>query len=117
MAIATRRTERTHVNVRPGAPALDATVVDVRFVPIDSSLREDPAVAREVSTWVARGDSAYRAAGMDPTATVTKLTEALDGREATVRVRPGRLTTVIAEALRAEVPGAEVGLIDRKSVV
>ena len=91
-------------------------VVDVRFVPIDSSLREDPAVAREVSTWVARGDSAYRAAGMDPTATVTKLTEALDGREATVRVRPGRLTTVIAEALRAEVPGAEVGLMNGGSI-
>ncbi len=91
-------------------------VVDVRFVPIDSSTREDPVVAREVTTWVARGDSAYRAAGMDPTATVTKLTEALDGREATVRVRPGRLTTVIAEALRAEVPGAEVGLMNGGSI-
>lgn len=91
-------------------------VVDVRFVPIDSSTREDPVVAREAATWVARGDSAYRAAGMDPGATVTRVTEALDGREATVRVRPGRLTTLIAEALRAEVPGAEVALMNGGSV-
>jgi 5'-nucleotidase / UDP-sugar diphosphatase len=90
--------------------------VDVRFVPIDASLREAPAVAREVASWVAMADSAYRAAGLDPTATVTVLTEVLDGREATVRVRPGRLTTVIAEALRAEVPDAEVGLVNGGSI-
>jgi 5'-nucleotidase/UDP-sugar diphosphatase len=47
---------------------------------------------------------------------VTRLSEALDGREATVRVRPGRLTALIAEALRSEVPGAEVGIMNGGSI-
>ncbi|HQW65895.1 MAG TPA: bifunctional metallophosphatase/5'-nucleotidase [Gemmatimonadales bacterium] len=91
-------------------------VVSVRFVPIDASLRADPVVAREAANWVRLGDSAFRAAGLDPTATVTTLTEALDGRESTVRVREGRLTALIAEALRADVPGAEVGLMNGGSI-
>lgn len=91
-------------------------VVDVRFVPIDASLRADPVVAREAAHWVRLGDSAFRAAGLDPSATVTTLTEALDGRESTVRVRPGRLTALIAEALQAEVPQAEVGLMNGGSI-
>jgi 5'-nucleotidase len=90
--------------------------VDVRFVPIEASLREDPAVAREAAHWVRLGDSAFRAAGLNPTATVTRLPEALDGRESTVRVRPGRLTALIAEALRAEVPGADVGVMNGGSI-
>lgn len=91
-------------------------VVAVRFVPIDASLRANPVVAREAATWVRLGDSAFRAAGLDPSAAVTKLTEALDGRESTVRVRPGRLTALIAEALQAEVPRAEVGLMNGGSI-
>ncbi len=91
-------------------------VVGVRLIPVDSSLREDPVVAREVAGWVRLGDAAYQAAGLDPGATVTTLTEALDGREATVRVRPGRLSTLIAEALRSEVTGAEVGLMNGGSI-
>lgn len=91
-------------------------IVGVRLVPVDSSLREDPVVAREVAGWVRLGDSAYQAAGLNPRATVTTLTEALDGREATVRVRHGRLSTLIAEALRSEVPGAEVGLMNGGSI-
>lgn len=90
--------------------------VDVRFVRVDDSMREDPAVAREVSRWVAKGDTAFRADGLEPRAVVTTLPEPLDGRESSVRVRPGRLPSLIAAALQAEVPGAEVGLMNGGSI-
>lgn len=90
--------------------------VSVRFIALDSTIKLDPKVACEVAVWVARSDSAYIAAGLDPHARVTTLPEALDGREATVRVRQALLPTLIAEALRAEVPGAEVGLMNGGSI-
>lgn len=88
----------------------------VRFIALDSSIALDAAVTKEVAQWVARSDSAYIAVGLDPRARVTTLPEALDGRESTVRVRPGLLTQLIAEGLRAEVPQAEVGIMNGGSI-
>jgi 5'-nucleotidase/UDP-sugar diphosphatase len=96
---------------RRGARAMAA----IRFVPIDSAVREHPGVAAEVARWVTLTDSAYRAQGLDPRTVVTTLTEPLDGREAVVRTRPGNLTALIAQALRREA-GAEVGLMNGGSV-
>ncbi len=90
--------------------------VSVRFIALDSTIKADPKVAREVAVWVARSDSAYIAAGLDPHARVTTLPVPLDGREATVRIRQAPLTTLIAEALRAEVPDAEVGVMNGGSI-
>ncbi|MEP6590247.1 MAG: bifunctional metallophosphatase/5'-nucleotidase [Gemmatimonadota bacterium] len=90
--------------------------VSVRFIVIDSTIRPDPRVAREVAAWVAKSDSAYIAAGLDPHALVVTIPEPLDGKESTVRVRPAPLPTLIAEALRSEVPGAEVGLMNGGSI-
>lgn len=97
-------------------PDADPAVRDVRFVAVDASIPEDPAVAARVQGWVDRTFAAYVAEGLDPTAVVTTLREALDGREATVRVREGNLTALIAEALRREVPDAEVGLMNGGSI-
>lgn len=88
----------------------------VRFIPLDSTIKLDPKVSREVATWVARSDSAYIAVGLDPRARVAVLPEPLDGREATVRVRQSLLPTLVAEALRAEVPGADVGIMNGGSI-
>lgn len=88
----------------------------VRFIPLDTTIALDPAVTKQVAQWVARADSAYVAVGLDPRAKVTTLPKALDGRESTVRVRPGLLTQLIAEALRAEVPQAEVGIMNGGSI-
>lgn len=96
---------------RRGARATAA----VRFVPVDSTVAEQRAVAREVAMWVARTDAAYRAQGLDPHAVVTKLTEPLEGREAAVRTRAGNLTSLIAEALRREA-GADVGIMNGGSI-
>ncbi len=97
---------------------LDATpaVRDIRLVPIDTTIAEAPEVARRVQGWVDRAFAAYVAEGLDPTAVVTRLPERLDGREATVRVREGHLTALIAEALRREVPDAEVGVMNGGSI-
>ncbi|MES2124476.1 MAG: 5'-nucleotidase C-terminal domain-containing protein [Gemmatimonadota bacterium] len=90
--------------------------VSVRLIVLDSTIRPDPRVARLVATWVARSDSAYIAAGLDPHARVTTLPAPFDGKESTVRVRPAPLAQMIAEALRAEVPGAEVGVMNSGSI-
>lgn len=88
----------------------------VRFIALDSTTKADPAVARLVAMWSARADTAYIAAGLDPHARVTTLPEPLDGRESVVRVQHARLSSLIAEALRAEVPGAEVGIMNGGSI-
>ena len=88
----------------------------VRFVALDSTIVPDPKVARVVAMWRARADSAFRAEGFEPEARVTTLPEPLDGRESTVRVRHSPLSTIIADALRAEVPSAEVGVMNGGSI-
>lgn len=91
-------------------------VVHSTLVIVDSTSVEAPDVAREVASWVARSDAAYRAQGLEPRATVATITEPLDGREAVVRTRPGALTAMVAEALRREVPGAEIGVMNGGSI-
>ncbi len=83
---------------------------------IDSTTLEAPDVAREVAGWVALSYAAYRAQGLDPGAAVATITDPLDGREAVVRSRPGPLTALVAEALRREVPDAEVGVMNGGSI-
>lgn len=91
-------------------------LADVRFISLDSTIALDPKVTKLVDSWVARADSAYVAAGLDPHSRVTTIPEPLDGRESTVRVRQALLPQIIAEALRAEVPHAEVGLMNGGSI-
>ncbi len=101
------------ITLDPDAPA---AVTDVRFVTVDASIPEQPVVAAQVQEWVDRVFAAYIAEGLNPTATVATVPEALDGREATVRVREGNLSALIASALRREVPDAEVGLMNGGSI-
>lgn len=97
-------------------PDAQTAVTDIRFVAVDASIPEHPAVAAQVQQWVDRVFTAYVAEGLNPTAIVASIPEALDGREATVRVREGNLTALIAAALRHEVPDAEVGLMNGGSI-
>ncbi|MFZ9690202.1 MAG: bifunctional metallophosphatase/5'-nucleotidase [Phycisphaerales bacterium] len=94
--------------------ALDSAAprVDVTLLPIGRATPTDAATETRVQQWVARADSAFTRDGLEPRAVVTTLPEPLDGREATVRVREGNLSALIAEALRREVPDAEVGLMN-----
>lgn len=112
---------KADANVRTVALAtitLDSAAprVDVTFLPITAATPTDPATEARVQQWVARADSAFVREGLEPRAIVTTLPEPLDGREATVRVREGDLTALIAEALRREVPDAQVGVMNGGSI-
>lgn len=97
-------------------PDASPVVGDIRFIAVDSATPASPEVAARVQGWVDRTFAAYVAEGLDPTAVVTSLPEALDGREATVRVREGNLTALIAAALRHEITDAAVGLMNGGSI-
>ena len=90
--------------------------VSVRLQPIDASIAFDPAVDAVVQGWVARAFDGFRRAGFAPEAVVATIAEPLDGRESTVRNRPGALTDLIAEALAREAGNVDVALFNGGSV-
>lgn len=81
-----------------GAPGTRPTVT-VRWQVMDERVAADPAVAALARRWTETGFAAFRSQGFAPEAVVATTNEALDGREATVRNRPGRLTDLIAQAI------------------
>ncbi len=97
----------------PGSGALS---IDSRLVPLDESVPEDPEIARLVATWVGRAYEAFRKAGFDPERVVGEAPVALDGRDAVVRRGPTALTELIASALLAAVPGAELAVFNAGSI-
>lgn len=80
------------------------------LVPITDAIPDDPAVAAEVARWVAMASAGFRADGFEPDRVATVTTEALDGRESTLRTRPARLGQTIAEAFRAAAGGDAAGV-------
>ena len=92
-----------------------AVTIDSDLVPVTPDTPEDPATAAIVAEWVERASVGFRADGFEPDRVAVVTTEALDGRESTVRTRPARLGTMIAEAFR-RASGAEVGLFNSGSV-
>lgn len=74
--------------------------VSVRFELLDTRIAPLPRVQQQVKKWVDTAYDAFRRDGLDPAAVVASLPEILDGRELTVRNRPGNLTTLIVEAMR-----------------
>ena len=65
--------------------------------------------------WTKTAFDAFRADGFAPETLVVTLTDSLDGREATVRNREGKLTQIIANAVRREAK-ADVGIFNGGSV-
>jgi 5'-nucleotidase len=90
-------------------------VVESRLLPIDERVRPDAAVTQRVDHWVATAYDAFRRDGFTPEAAVVTLPVSLDGREATVRNRPGPLTNLIVAGMVRET-GATVGLLNGGSV-
>ena len=92
-----------------------AVAVESELVPITPETPEDPATAAVVAGWVERASVGFRADGFEPDRVAVVTTEALDGRESTIRTRPARLGTLIAEAFR-RASGAEIGVFNGGSV-
>jgi len=90
--------------------------VSARLMPIDATIPADPAVDAIVGQWVARGFEGFRRQGFAPEAVVATTTEPLDGREAIVRNRAGKLTDIIVEAIGHEAGGVDVALFNAGSV-
>jgi len=82
---------------------------------IDDQIKALPSVDALVKKWTATAFDAFRRDGFAPEAAVVTLTEPLDGRETTIRNREGKLTQIIANAVRREAK-AEVGIFNGGSV-
>ena len=90
----------------------DCLQVRPRLEPITAAIPDDPATAKVVDEWVERGFQGFRDNGFQPEAVVATTTETLDGLESSVRNQPTNLTDLIAQAMLAEVEGAQLALFN-----
>ncbi|MCL7488101.1 MAG: bifunctional metallophosphatase/5'-nucleotidase [Desulfobulbaceae bacterium] len=83
---------------------------------VDDRIAPDRKVTEEVAHWQEKGFEAFRQQGFDPQRVIAELPEPLDGLESHVRTQQTTLTRLIAEAMLAAVPGAELSLYNSGSV-
>lgn len=83
---------------------------------IDESIPSDPEVAALADRWTQLGLAAFRQDGFIPEAVVAVTDETLDGREMTVRNRPGKLTDLVAQAMFHEGQPCDVALFNAGSI-
>ncbi|MEA2686308.1 MAG: 5-nucleotidase / UDP-sugar diphosphatase, partial [Actinomycetota bacterium] len=84
--------------------------------PITPDLADEPAVARAVEGWLKLAFDGFRAQGFDPTRAVATTSEPLDGREASVRSFPTRLTDLIAAGMLHAAPNAELAMFNAGAI-
>jgi 5'-nucleotidase len=87
-----------------------------RIERLDERVTPDPAMQAEVDRWTSAAFAAFRRDGFFPEAPVVDLPEALDGRDATVRTRPGNLTELLTAALAREVKTVDVAIMNGGSI-
>ena len=90
--------------------------VTTRLQLVDDSIPADPTVAALADRWTEVGFAAFRKDGFTPERVIAVTDEPLDGLEATVRNRPGRLTGLIARAMLREAKGADAAVFNGGSV-
>jgi 5'-nucleotidase/UDP-sugar diphosphatase len=90
--------------------------VSARLEVIDDRIAPDPAVDAIAKKWRTAAFDAFRREGFTPEAAVVSIPEPLDGREATVRNRPGLLTDILAASLLREAKSADVAIMNSGSV-
>lgn len=103
------------VSLTFGAPGERPTVAS-RLQVIDETIPSESSVDALARRWTKIGFDAFRREGFEPEAVVATSTEALDGRESTVRNRSGLLTDLIAAAIAHEVEPVDVALFNGGSV-
>jgi 5'-nucleotidase/UDP-sugar diphosphatase len=77
---------------------------------------DDPDVAARVDRWVQAAFEGFRSQGFDPERVVTRTTEKLDGREATIRNQPTRLAELIALGMIRAAGNAELAMFNAGSI-
>ncbi len=83
---------------------------------VTADIADDPAVAKVADRWVKAAFAGFKAQGFDPEHAVTKITEPLDGREASVRNFPTRLTELVATGMVHAAPGTELAIFNAGSI-
>ena len=96
------------VNARPSVAA--------RLQVIDDSIAKAPNVEAVAQRWTTTAFDAFRKNGFTPERIVATVSEPLDGRESTVRNRPGRLTDLITASFAHEAGSVDVALLNGGSV-
>ena len=94
-----------------GRPAVSS-----RLQVMDDSVKKDPAVEAVAQKWTTVAFDAFRKSGFTPERVVAVTNEPLDGREATVRNRPGRLTDLITAGFAHEAKDVQVAILNSGSV-
>jgi 5'-nucleotidase len=90
--------------------------VDARLQIMDEAIPPQARVRDELARWTEVAFAAFRRDGFEPTATIVRLSEPLDGREGTVRNRAGGMTDLIVAAMRREAPDAVAAVLNGGSV-
>ncbi len=101
-----------HITVDRATGRVD---VDSRLVRITPATPTDPATQAVVAEWVEAAYAGFRAEGFDPDRVAAVTTEALDGREGTVRTRPARLGALLAQGF-LHATGADAALFNGGSI-
>ncbi len=86
------------------------------LMPVTGAIPDDPEVAAVVQEWVDIAFAGFIEQGFDPGAVVTTTTEALDGRESTIRNRETNLGALIATSFLAESGDADLAVFNGGSV-
>jgi 5'-nucleotidase len=94
-----------------GRPAVTS-----RLQLMDDSVKKDPAVEAVAQKWTTVAFDAFRKSGFTPERVVAVTNEPLDGREATVRNRVGRLTDLITASFAHEAKDVQVAILNSGSV-
>jgi len=82
---------------------------------IDSSLPDDVETARVVKKWLDIATDSFRKEGIEIGARIAVAKDDLDGREATIRNEPSRLTEILAMGM-VDISGAEAAFFNGGSI-
>ncbi len=83
---------------------------------IDDALPEDSVTASAANAWLTIAYKGFEEIGLQPSAPVTTLREALDGRESSIRYGPTNLGRVICRAMLAAAGQADAAIFNSGSV-
>jgi len=89
--------------------------ISSRLQPIDATIPEDSTTAKLVQHWIDLAYAGFKKTGFDPERIVTTSSEALDGREGSVRNQSTNLTDLIAQGM-TRAAGTELAVFNSGSI-
>jgi 2',3'-cyclic-nucleotide 2'-phosphodiesterase (5'-nucleotidase family) len=90
--------------------------IHTQLVDVDNRVPEEPVTKAVVDKWIGIADRSLRAQGFIPDDILATVSVPYDGRESEVRYRPTNLSTLIAKAMSAAVPGSDCSIFNSGSI-